>query len=97
MIDLKCKCTSCAHNFCSNCKAKQIEVTNQTICSSYREKRGSSNAEFADEIFEPLIRQSTDVCCNANCSFSQDGVCVANGITVGNLQNNASCETFLPN
>jgi len=95
MIDLKCKCTTCRHNRNSNCSANKIDVDTSTICKSYIERR-NTDAEFADEIMQPLVRKSTDVECHAHCMFSREGVCIANGITVGNLSNNASCETFLP-
>ena len=95
MIDLKCKCTTCRFNNRSNCTANDILVASDTICSSYMETR-SGDAEFSDEIVQPLVRKSTDVHCTAKCSFARNGVCVANGITVGNLSNNATCETFMP-
>ena len=95
MIDLKCKCTTCRFNNCSNCKASNIHVNMNTTCASYLEKR-SSDAEFADEILQPLVRKSTDIECHAKCMFSREGVCMANGITVGDINNNATCETFLP-
>ena len=95
MIDLKCKCTMCRHNSNCNCKANNIEVTQNTLCSAYAEKR-RGDAEYADEILEPLVRKSTEVECHARCMFSKDGICVANGITVGDINNNATCETFLP-
>lgn len=95
MIDLKCKCTSCKHNSSCNCRAENIEITLGTNCSAYRAKR-VGDAEYADEIFEPLVRPSTEVYCNANCMFKHNGICVANGITVGDIHNNATCETFLP-
>ena len=95
MIDLKCKCTTCKNNSNCNCNAQGITVTKGTICSGFRAKR-VSNVEFADEIVQPLVRPSTEVECYARCMFNKDGICVANGITVGDLNSNASCETFLP-
>ena len=95
MIDLKCKCTTCHHNQHSNCAAKNIHVNKGTNCLSYIEKR-SGDVEFADEIMQPLVRSSTDIECHAKCMFAREGVCVANGITVGEIKNNATCETFLP-
>lgn len=95
MVDLKCKCTTCRFNNKSNCTASDIQVGRNTSCFSYMEKR-SNNAEFSDEIIQPLVRKSTDVNCSAKCSFAKNGICIANGITVGNIENNATCETFLP-
>ena len=95
MIDLKCKCTTCRYNSRSNCSAKNIHVNKGTTCCSYLERR-PSDAEFADEIIQPLVRPSIDVECNARCMFSRNGTCIANGISVGIINNNASCETFLP-
>lgn len=94
MIDLKCKCTSCKNNVNCNCRADAITVTKGTICSSYIERR-KKDVEFSDEIAQPLVRPSTEVECYARCAFARDGICVANGITVGNLDSNATCETFL--
>lgn len=94
MIDLKCNCTSCKNNINCNCKAKSINISTTTSCSNYSERR-AQNTEFADEISQPLIRPSTEVECHAKCIFSRDGICIANGITVGEVNNNASCETFL--
>lgn len=95
MIDLKCKCTSCRYNTNSNCKANKISIDKSTTCYSYVESR-SRDAEYADEISQPLVRKSTDVECHAKCMFMREGICIANGITIGNLSNNANCETFLP-
>ena len=95
MIDLKCKCTTCRFNTNSNCRANNINIDSQTTCNSYIETR-SKDAEFADEISQPLVRKSTNVECFANCMFMREGSCIANGITIGNLTNNAKCETFLP-
>lgn len=94
MIDLKCKCTTCCYNKNSNCSAESIFVSKSTTCNSYLARR-TGDAEFADEIAQPLIRPSVEVECHAKCMFSREGVCVANGITVGDINNNATCETFL--
>ena len=94
MVDLKCKCTTCKFNCNCNCKADEITVSHNTVCSSFK-KTDPTDAEYADEIAQPLVRPNTFVNCTANCLFSKDGMCIANGITVGDLDNTATCETFL--
>lgn len=94
MIDLKCKCTNCKYNYFCNCTADSILVSNNTSCDSFRVSH-SSSTEFADEIIEPLVRHSTDVECHAACVFNHDNKCIANGITINPIKENAICESFL--
>ena len=94
MIDLKCKCTNCHFNHYCNCEADKISVSNNSTCNSFKISR-HNNAEYADEILEPLVRHSTDVECNAHCVFNRDNTCIANGITVNPNGTKAECTSFL--
>lgn len=96
MVDLKCKCTNCVSNNNCNCLAKEITVSSESVCKSFKQKHLNNNTEYADEIFQPLVRQDVDIICHARCLFSNNGKCVANGITVDAERDSAICDTFLP-
>lgn len=97
MVDLKCKCVQCCHNSHCNCKADLIRIKHDTKCSTFEEADTKPTPEeYADEIFQPLIRQDVDVTCDANCLFNTRGKCVANGITVMHEHGKINCSTFLP-
>ena len=96
MYDLKCKRKGCEFNENCNCTAKNVEVTKDTSCKTYKP---SENNEAGDEkISQPPIRKDIKVGCKAECIFNKEEVCMANGITVQTCENKAcpSCCTFQP-
>ena len=96
MVDLKCEKTNCIHNKNCNCSAKLISVDKQTYCNSYREAHNKNTSEMANEIAQPLVRNNTDVNCDAKCVFNDSGICKANGISVTTTNFDPECSTFLP-
>lgn len=96
MVDLKCNKCECVNNSHCNCTAKHISIDKQTYCDSYKESNYKKNSEYSDEISQPLIRNNIDVNCNAKCVFNNNGTCIANGISVSNINNEPECSTFLP-
>ena len=93
MIDLKCKCGKCEFNENCNCKANAIQITSSSRCATYTPSADNSKA---DEIAQPLVRQSVEILCDAKCLFNKSGKCLANGISILREDNSAECGTYLP-
>ncbi len=101
-MDIRCRKTSCKFNDKYTCKAKAILVKKSGECNTY--ERGDKPAVdktkwiFTDTPpeYAPQRDSATiDIGCNAHCLFNQDGKCVANGITLNDLQEKPFCVTFL--
>lgn len=97
MFDIKCKRQGCEFNKNCNCTAKDIIVTKDTECKTYRP---SNEAEVGgiEKVGQPPIRKDTKVECKANCLFNQNQICSANGITVQTCDNTVcpNCCTYEP-
>ncbi len=85
--------------------AKGILVTNTLNCSTF-EKNPNPEPEQEQDVSKNLFETVPDIHpyrhslkinieCKAKCLFNKDGVCVANGITVGHEPKTAMCYTHI--
>ena len=101
-MNIKCKEIRCKYNKNFFCNAKEIEVSEKTICQSYDMLKEVKKTKYENHIFENKAQSnltpnqySVNVKCEANCLFNKDGNCHANGITVYQNKNCPLCQTFL--
>ena len=98
MKDLKCRMKNCRYNKGYCCCAKQIDVTEETDCSTYLPEEGANRSLFeaGSDFVKSDYSVDTKVSCGAKCIFNRAGTCIANGITVmGDGNNDATCLTFI--
>ena len=97
MFDIKCKRIGCEFNKNCNCTAKDLEVTKNTQCKTYKPTEEQLSNTTA-KIGQPPFRKNILVDCKANCLFNHNQQCSANGIYVQTLKesNEPSCCTFKP-
>lgn len=101
MVDLKCERQNCKFNKSCNCTADDIDVASSTECTTYQQSDNPAKHE-KDRIPQALVRHNTNVRCKAECLFARDCKCIANGITIENLDlgkkkcDCPACCTFLP-
>lgn len=102
-MDIRCRKTDCRYNDKLTCRAKEIDITNKTVCSSFSYDE-DKNLDISKKIFEsdtpPEVspyRHNKKICinCSAKCLFNQQDKCIANGITVGAVPKCAKCITFM--
>lgn len=102
-MDIRCKKLSCKFNNKYTCKAKELGVGEDIICSSFildEEKKELDNKKidiFKDKIEFASQREckNVDILCSCDCLFNRNGKCVANGITISNLKQKPYCVTYL--
>ncbi len=103
-MDLKCKKLNCKYNNKYACVAKGIDVTKTIKCATY-DKTDDLPPEQLQDISKTMFTDVPDIHpyrhskkikinCDAKCLFNQGGICVANGITVGNEKTCAKCYTY---
>ena len=102
-MDLRCNRTDCKYNDKYTCRAKEIHVSKETSCRTFEK---DSNKDLPPDIpstmFEGSIeiapfreKSCIDIKCNAKCLFNKNCKCIANGISVLNDKDSASCATFI--
>lgn len=97
MFDLKCKKTDCEYNKNYNCRAKDVEILENTECETFKPSNEVEVGEV-EKIDQPAIRKNINVGCDADCIFNHQYECCANGITVEPCRgdNCPNCSTFMP-
>lgn len=102
IMDIRCRKTSCKYNDKYTCKAKEILIKKNVECSKY--EKGNKPAVdktkwlFSDKppVYAPQRDSATiGIECNAHCLFNDNGKCVANGITLNDIEDKPLCVTFL--
>lgn len=104
-MDLRCTKTDCAHNHKYACMAKNINVAKNTDCKTFK-KDSKKDAQNFQDISRDMFEIAPDVAhykhndkmcvdCSADCLFNKKGKCNANGITVLDEKQNATCGTFI--
>ncbi len=97
MYDLKCGQKDCRYNHGYCCCARDIAVSQGTLCTTYEKSEAKSqNTEASAEFSKPDNSVDTCVICNAPCLFNHSTRCIANGITVSTADGGAAeCLTFI--
>lgn len=103
-MDLRCRKTTCKYNKDLTCLAKSVDITPKLVCKTFELDKSKEEKDFSKLIFTdtpPKIadyRHLQDMClkCGAKCLFNNEGMCLANGITVNAaMQKEPKCMTFL--
>ncbi len=96
MYDLKCGQKDCRYNHGYCCCARDIAVSQGTLCTTYEKSANDRKTEAAAEFMKPDNSVDTAVTCNAPCLFNHSTKCIANGITVSTADGGcAECLTFI--
>lgn len=87
-IVTKCMASECAYNANSNCHARAITVGDalQPGCDTFM--KGSRHVRQVQQV------AGIGACKTASCKFNEDLECMAEGIQVGMIRNEANCMTF---
>ena len=100
-MDIRCRKTDCVYNELLTCRADKIEIKDELECACYK-KDSEKEIDISKQIFEgePEIapyRHNKDLClkCKADCLFNNNHNCIANGITVNDVNDCALCITFM--
>ena len=101
-MDLKCRKTTCKYNNYYTCTAKSIAVQTDLLCDSFendatKKVRDTSRCMFEEApTYAPhREKKSMRVACAAKCLFNEQGVCVANGLTINSINENPLCMTHI--
>ena len=102
-MDLRCRKTTCKYNKDLTCLAKEINISEKFICSSFKEDTTKKEKDFSSLIFTekpPIVadyKHIKDAClkCHAKCLFNKNFKCIANGITINAPNNTPKCITFM--
>ncbi|MBO7527234.1 MAG: DUF1540 domain-containing protein [Clostridia bacterium] len=102
-MDLKCRKTKCKYNNGFTCKAKSITVSEKTECDTYecdseKDTRDTSRCMFEEApAYSPhREKKSLKVGCSATkCLFNENGICIANGLTINAIAENPLCMTYI--
>lgn len=101
-MDIRCRKTSCEFNDRYTCRAKEIVVRKNLECSQYIhtnkntvDKTKKIFSQDAPEYAPQRDSATIGIGCKAHCLFNCDGKCVANGITLNDLDEKPLCVTFL--
>ncbi len=101
-MDIRCRKTSCAYNDRYTCKAKEILIKKNLECAKFEKANKPAEDKtkwmFTDNPpkYAPQRDSATiGIGCNAHCLFNCDGKCVANGITLNDINEKPLCVTFL--
>lgn len=100
-MDIRCRKTSCKYNDRYTCKAEQILIKKNVECQKYEHGKESVDKTkwmFTDKTPEYAPQRDSAtiaIGCRAHCLFNQDGKCVANGITLNDIEEKPLCMTYL--
>lgn len=101
-MDLKCRKTTCKYNDYYTCQARNIAVSSKPTCETFdnddtKEPRDTSRCMFEEApTYAPhREKKSLRVACAAKCLFNEQGVCVANGLTINPLNETPYCMTYI--
>lgn len=100
-MDIRCRKTDCKHNDKYTCRAKQIKITKNDSCCSYKQGK-KANIEASQELFKgkKLFSKHRDtknmeISCDNDCILKHKGKCRANGVTINDLDGKPCCMTYL--
>lgn len=101
-MDLKCRKTNCKYNNYYTCMAHNISIANKLSCETFdldeaKETKDTSRCMFEEAPTYAPHREKKHlrVACAAKCLFNEQGVCVANGLTINPISECPLCMTFI--
>ncbi len=84
----KCMVTQCAYNASSNCHARAITIGDSIHPGCDTFVSGSRHTRQINQI------AGIGACKTSGCKFNDDLECMADGVQIGMLRNEANCTTF---
>lgn len=101
-MDLKCRKTTCKFNNHFTCMAKNLAIATDLSCESFNHDPTKRVRDISRCMFEEAPtyaphreKKSMRVACKASCLFNEQGVCVANGLTVNAVGECPCCLTHI--
>ena len=101
-MDLKCRKTTCKYNNYYTCRAKSIAIAGGLECRSFILDPGKQVKDSSRCLFEEAPKYAPHrekkgmrVACAAKCLFNEQGVCVANGLTINSINDEPLCITYI--
>lgn len=99
-MNIICRKTNCKHNKNFICYYKNVKIEEHSLCLSY-EKSDKENIDTSKTMLKKTPKynpyrsvKKLNIQCNANCQFCKNCNCVANGITVNDLDAKPYCVTY---
>ena len=101
-MDIRCRKTQCKFNDRHTCRAKEICVNRQDVCEKYEPKEEITATDTSKKMFRktPSYAPQRDtkkmkIECKNNCVLNHNGRCVANGITINDINSFPLCMTVV--
>ena len=101
-MDLKCRKLTCKFNDHYTCRAKNLAINHEIKCISFDIDPDKTEKDFSRCLFEEAPTYSSHrekknlrISCGAKCLFNEQGVCVANGLTIKSVLNCPICMTHI--
>ena len=99
-MDIRCRKTKCKYNDRHTCKAKSILINKVDKCEKYEKKGDKPTKDTSKKMFKkvPNFAPQRDtkkmkIECKNNCVLNHEGRCVANGITINDINTKPLCMT----
>ena len=101
-MDIRCRKTQCKYNDRHTCRAKSILISRDDRCEKYDPKEENPTVDTSEKMFKktPDYAPQRDtkkmiIACNNKCVLNKGGRCVANGITVNDINSRPLCMTVV--
>ena len=101
-MDIRCRKGHCKFNDRFTCKAKEIVVDGDVVCSMYQHDQNKPVQDVSKNMFEKepdfcpqRDSKALSIKCRADCLFNRNGICVSNGITLNSIQERPYCVSYL--
>jgi hypothetical protein len=101
-LDIRCRKAKCRFNDRFTCRAKEIVVGREVVCSTFERAENKPVQDVTKSLFEkpPCFAPQRDskalsIKCRANCLFNHNGTCVSNGITLNSIEEKPFCVSYL--
>ncbi len=101
-MDLKCRKLTCKYNNHYTCTAKNIAISTELACESYEHDQSKQVKDTSRCMFEEAPsyaphreKKGMRIACKASCLFNEQGVCVANGLTLNSIHECPCCVTHI--
>ncbi len=101
-MDIRCRKQLCKFNDRFTCKAKEIVVGREVVCSTYEIEKGKKVQDVTKSLYErehnfapQRDSKALLIKCRANCLFNHNGTCVSNGITLNAIEEKPFCVSYL--
>ncbi len=100
-MDIRCRKTECKFNDRQTCKASEISISCKDICESFEETM-QKQANLSKHIFDNKekfascrLAKNTAIKCENDCILAKENQCMANGITVNEINKKPCCVTYV--